>query len=426
MTVASDAAQPPRNEYVENGATLLHDIDFQFYDAAEITVRRILVDGTVILLAQPTHYSVSGGNGSTGSITKVSGGVAGATIQIDRDTVRSQTLTYTPEDQPHEEALDRLEMQVQELRRDTLTEADVVAIIAASLVAGDGISFDVDLAGGTITINNEVGLDAISAVLAEILIAGTGIELTVDAVNNTITIGSTAAVAAQDCLLLETGIGSGSTGAEDVRDIIGAALLGLGCTIVVNDGANTITVDLTDGVTAELIRDTIGAALVAGSGIAVTVSDVGNTITIAVDDERIRDAIGSCLVAGSGISITVDDAGNTITIAATGLDATYKGIVPTTRSGAFSFTDAMIGRATDYTGSAASATIDPEGTTPLSAGWAHSIRNKGSGVLTIHRGAGVSLVQSPSVTSADVAIPVGAIAFLHRWAPDDFTISVSA
>ncbi len=73
----------------------------------------------------------------------------------------------------------------------------------------------------------------------------------------------------------------------------------------------------------ELIRDTIGAALVAGTNITVTVDDAGDTITIAglsdaAIDERARDALGAALVAGTGISITPNDGSDTITIAATG------------------------------------------------------------------------------------------------------------
>jgi hypothetical protein len=70
MTVPSDAAQPPRDEYVEDGATLVHAINFTFENASEISVQRILVDGTEILLVNPTHYTVAGGLGATGSITK--------------------------------------------------------------------------------------------------------------------------------------------------------------------------------------------------------------------------------------------------------------------------------------------------------------------------------------------------------------------
>jgi hypothetical protein len=119
--------------------------------------------------------------------------------------------------------------------------------------------------------------------------------------------------------------------AELIRDTIGAALVaGSNITINVNDAGNTITITgpdlssyLTSSAAPELIRDTIGTALVAGAGITVTVNDVGDTITLASSitqytDEQARDAIGSALVAGSNITITVNDAGDTITIASTG------------------------------------------------------------------------------------------------------------
>ena len=82
------------------------------------------------------------------------------------------------------------------------------------------------------------------------------------------------------------------------------------------------------GITAEEALDAVGAALVAGNNIDITVNDGADTITIDVEgltsadlsdfaaavDERARDAVGTALVAGNNIDITVDDAGNTITI----------------------------------------------------------------------------------------------------------------
>ena len=82
------------------------------------------------------------------------------------------------------------------------------------------------------------------------------------------------------------------------------------------------------GYTDEQVRDVVGATLVAGNNIDITVSDGSDTITIDVEaltsvditdfntavDERARDAVGIALVAGNNIDITVNDAGDTITI----------------------------------------------------------------------------------------------------------------
>jgi len=115
--------------------------------------------------------------------------------------------------------------------------------------------------------------------------------------------------------------------AESIRDVMGIALqAGTGITITVNDAGDTITIAASGGGTdAETVRDIIGAALVAGAGISIVVDDPGDTITItatsSVDAEVIRDTIGTALVAGAGISIVVNDPADTITIAASGTPA---------------------------------------------------------------------------------------------------------
>jgi len=78
---------------------------------------------------------------------------------------------------------------------------------------------------------------------------------------------------------------------------------------------------------AELIRDTIGTALVDGTGIDVVVDDGAETITInatgsVYTDEMARDAIGTALTAGTGITVTPNDGADTITIAVT--ESTYQ------------------------------------------------------------------------------------------------------
>lgn len=91
----------------------------------------------------------------------------------------------------------------------------------------------------------------------------------------------------------------------------------------VNDQETAIGDKLDTSAAAELIRDTMGAALVAGTNVTVTVDDGANTITIAssgggLDAEGVRDTIAAALVAGTGVTIDVDDSGDTITINATG------------------------------------------------------------------------------------------------------------
>jgi hypothetical protein len=109
-----------------------------------------------------------------------------------------------------------------------------------------------------------------------------------------------------------------TSSAEAIRDTMATALVaGTGITVTVDDPGDTITIANSGAsYTAENARDDIGTALVAGSGISITVSDVGDTITVAALAEYIRDTMATALVGGSGTSITVDDPGDTITITA--------------------------------------------------------------------------------------------------------------
>lgn len=120
---------------------------------------------------------------------------------------------------------------------------------------------------------------------------------------------------------------STSLTAEEVRDIIGAALqAGTGITVAVNDAGDTITISSTvaPGLDAEGVRDTIGAALVGGTGITVTPNDAGDQIVVTstvspgLTLEQIQDAVAAMLVEGTGIDLAYDDTAGTITLTSTG------------------------------------------------------------------------------------------------------------
>lgn len=71
----------------------------------------------------------------------------------------------------------------------------------------------------------------------------------------------------------------------------------------------------------ELIRDTIGTALVAGANITINVNDGTDQITISsagLDTEAVQDTVAAMLVAGTNVTLNYDDVANTLTINATG------------------------------------------------------------------------------------------------------------
>jgi hypothetical protein len=105
-----------------------------------------------------------------------------------------------------------------------------------------------------------------------------------------------------------------------------------------------------------------------------------------------------------------------------GLAVGFRDLQPITKTGAFTFADAERGQGLRFTGTAASGTINPNATTPITLGAVYVIRNAGTGVLTIAPGGGVSLFKNGATSSSSAAIAVGGIATLTNWATDDWVI----
>jgi hypothetical protein len=87
------------------------------------------------------------------------------------------------------------------------------------------------------------------------------------------------------------------------------------------------------------VQDTVGAFIIAGSGLTATYDDVGNTFTLNVsgsgptDPEVVRDTIGTALVAGTGVQILVNDPADTITISSSAVLPTRQVIAGTGLTG---------------------------------------------------------------------------------------------
>lgn len=144
---------------------------------------------------------------------------------------------------------------------------------------------------------------------------------------------------------------NGGTGAVTVEGVTGAVVRGVivetgeeprpaGADVVVwvdpdNLGAvNALTTDpviayggdaskLDVSAAPELIRDTIGTALTAGTNITIVVNDAGDTITInstggggGITTEEAVDAVAAALATpGAGMDVTYNDGANTLTLA---------------------------------------------------------------------------------------------------------------
>tara|TARA_X000001382_G_scaffold14966_1_gene9608 strand:+ start:2771 stop:3469 length:699 start_codon:yes stop_codon:yes gene_type:complete len=112
--------------YTGNGSTTAFAVTFPFFgtgSTAELEViERTIATGAESTKTYSTHYTVTGGEGSTGTVT--AGSAPADTVQwhIRRKTTQTQTTDYVENDEfpanSHETALDRLTMIAQEQKTD--------------------------------------------------------------------------------------------------------------------------------------------------------------------------------------------------------------------------------------------------------------------------------------------------------------------
>lgn len=132
MTVTATSYTPLT--YNGNGSTSVFNITFQFYEVAVIHIDSA---GSETEWTENTHYTVTGGKGSTGSITVITTVPAtGEKLRIERRTSKDQPRDYDLDNAVLEAALqqsdDRLAMILQELdydnrRRPAISTANFTA-----------------------------------------------------------------------------------------------------------------------------------------------------------------------------------------------------------------------------------------------------------------------------------------------------------
>lgn len=123
MSVSNTATRTP---YTGNGSTTSFATVFQFQGAgttSELTVvKRIIATGVESTLTYTTDYTVTGGNGETGTVIAATAPANTVEWHIIRNTTQSQTADYVENDpfpaDAHERALDRLAMVNQEQETD--------------------------------------------------------------------------------------------------------------------------------------------------------------------------------------------------------------------------------------------------------------------------------------------------------------------
>lgn len=120
MTISS---LETRVDYTGDDASTVFAVPFQFFLPTDLTViERDSTTGDETILGLNTDYAVTGGDNALGTVTTSAPASSGTSLVILRDTLRVQETDYVDYDpfpaESHEQALDRLTMQTQELDRE--------------------------------------------------------------------------------------------------------------------------------------------------------------------------------------------------------------------------------------------------------------------------------------------------------------------
>ncbi len=123
MTIAATTTEV---SYTGNGSTTAFTVTFAFFGtgtASELEViERVIATGAETTKSNGSHYTVTGGSGSTGTVTAASAPADTVQWHIRRKTTQTQGTDYVENDEfpadSHENALDRLTMIAQEHEAD--------------------------------------------------------------------------------------------------------------------------------------------------------------------------------------------------------------------------------------------------------------------------------------------------------------------
>ncbi len=308
-----------------DGVTAVYPVSFPFYEETDLVIVLIAADDTETIQTLTTHYTVTGGEGSTGSITMVTAPAAGERLVRYRVSPLTQETDYAEGDafpaDSHEAALDRLTMQNQE-QADKLDRS--LSLSETSEVTGN-VSIEEPIAGRPLkwnatgdgiengstnleTIETNVAADAAQVVLDKIATAADVVSTNADA-------SSTAADALQTSAdRVQTGLDRVATTADAVSTAADAVTTAGHATTTTNNAASTA---------ADAVSTAADAVTTAGNASTTTT----NAINTAVDAiATAADVVSSADNAGSASTSAVNAAASAAAAAASAASNLYSTI----------------------------------------------------------------------------------------------------
>ena len=156
-----------KNSYSGNGSTTAFTYNFGINSTSELVVIIRSSTGTETVKTITTHYTVADAGAAGGTVTMGTAPASGETLVLIRDTSLTQETDYVANDpfpaETHESALDKLQMQVQEVqeevdrslkisRTNTMTSTSFTE--NATNRASKVLSFD---SSGELAVTNEIG-----------------------------------------------------------------------------------------------------------------------------------------------------------------------------------------------------------------------------------------------------------------------------
>lgn len=180
MTITANLV---RVDYAADGSTTTFPVPFIFYGADELVVYERASGGTLTALSRGTHYTVTGGNGATGTVVANSAPASPLVWSVVRNTTATQQAAFNNADPlpapTVERAYDRLTAMVQELQAQMARavrvspgeQAEVSQLPIPATRANLALTFDA--AGNPTASTLATGSVAVSAAMQPVLNAAT-------------------------------------------------------------------------------------------------------------------------------------------------------------------------------------------------------------------------------------------------------------